>query len=159
MIVKSLKCLFILFSCTMLRDQMITWYRHMISDIGTCHAILDTWYLTLVLAMLYLTLDIWHRYLPYLTLDIWRWYLPCYTWHLTCYDLVLIHLTWYCDTWLITVIHCTLLYCIFMIITFTGTWHDYYTVTKHLVLLNSCTLELLYSWTRVTGRLLILCSC
>ena len=26
-----------------------------------------------------------------------------------------------------------------MIITFTETWHDYYTVTRHLVFLNSCT--------------------
>ena len=45
-----------------------TW--HLISDNGTCHAIFDIWYLKLVLAMLYLTLDIRHRYLP------------CYTWHM-----------------------------------------------------------------------------
>ena len=77
-----------------------SWY--VISDTGTCHTILDIWYLTPVLAMLYLTLDIWHRYLScytwhliydtgachaildisYMTLDIWPRYLPCYTWHL-----------------------------------------------------------------------------
>ena len=44
-----------------------------------------------------------------------------------------------------------------MIINFTGTWHDYYIVTRHLVLLNSCAPELLYSWTPVTERLLTLC--
>jgi len=37
------------------------------------------------------------------------------------------------------------LYCIFMTITFTGTWHDYYIATGHLVLLNSCASELLYT--------------
>jgi len=37
-----------------------------------------------------------------------------------------------------------------MIIAFTGTWHDYYTATRHLVLL--------YSWTPETGRLMILYS-
>jgi len=45
-----------------------------------------------------------------------------------------------------------------MITTFTGTWHNYYTVTRHLVLLNSYALELLYSWTPVIGRLLTFCS-
>ena len=30
------------------------------------------------------------------------------------------------------------LYDIFMTITFTGTWHDYYIITRYLVLLNSC---------------------
>ena len=43
----------------------------MIPDIGTCHAIFDIWYLTPVLAMLYLTHDTRH------------WYLTCYTY--TCY--------------------------------------------------------------------------
>jgi len=85
-----------------------TW--HLISDTGTCHAIFDTWYLTPVLVMLYLTqisdtgtchtiFDTWylHRYLPcyiwylisatitcYATLDTWYLtrYLTCYTWHL-----------------------------------------------------------------------------
>jgi len=48
------------------------------------------------------------------------------------------------------------LHCIFVIITFTGTWHDYYIITRLLVLLNSCAPKLLYSWTLVTGRLLTL---
>ena len=47
------------------------------------------------------------------------------------------------------------LYDIFMTITFTGTWHDYYIITR-LVLLNSCTPELLYTWTPEIGRLLTL---
>ena len=42
----------------------------MISDTGICHAIFDAWYLTPVLAMLYLTYDTWHQYLP------------CYIWHM-----------------------------------------------------------------------------
>ena len=124
------------------------WYRYLPClsldiDTGTCHAMLITWYLIPVHTMLYLTLDIWHRYLPYLTLDIWRQYLPCYTWHLTCYHLVLIHLTWYCDTWLVTVIPNT---CITLHI------HDYHFYGdlswllycyQTLVLLNSCAPELL----------------
>jgi len=174
--------MFIPFSCTILRDRLITdiwccdshrhisymiltcihlilamlyltldiWHQylpcyiwHLISDTSTCHAILDTWYLTPVLAMLYLTLDIWHRYLP------------CYTWplisdsgtwhaitHLTCYHLVLVHLTWYCDTWLVTVIRGT---CIILHI------HDYHFYGDLAWLLycyqTSDTLEFLYSWT------------
>ena len=50
------------------------------------------------------------------------------------------------------------LHCIFMIITFTGTWHDYYIATEHLVLLNSCAPELLYTLTPETRSLLTLCS-
>jgi len=45
-----------------------------------------------------------------------------------------------------------------MIVTFTGTWYDYYIITRHLVLLDFCTPELLCSWTPVIGRLLTLCS-
>jgi len=40
---------------------------------------------------------------------------------------------------------------LFMIITFTGTWHDYYNATI-------CTPELLYTWTPETERFLILYS-
>ena len=79
--------------------------------LDTCHAMLNTWYLTLLLAMIYLLFDIWYRYLPcytyhliydtgtchailitwypipvfamlYLSLDIRHRYLPCYTYHL-----------------------------------------------------------------------------
>ena len=100
------------------------------SDTGTWHVILDTWYLAPALDMLYLTPDPRHlisdtgwyviRNTWYLTLNIWRRYLTCYhltsdTWymtlgiwhaitHLTCFYMVLVHLTWYCDTWLVTVI-------------------------------------------------------
>ena len=61
--------------------------RHLISDTGICHVILITWYLTPVLVMLCLSLDIWHRYLP------------CYAYHLisntdTCHAIL--------DTWYLT---------------------------------------------------------
>jgi len=65
-----------------------TWY--LISDTGTWHVILDTWYLTL---------DIWHRYLTcyHLHLIPDTWYMTLDNWHaityLTCYHLVLVHLT------------------------------------------------------------------
>ena len=44
-----------------------------------------------------------------------------------------------------------------MIITFTRTWHNYYIVTRHLVLLNSCTPELLNSCTSELLYPLYLC--
>ena len=86
-----------------------TW--HLISNTSTWHVILDTWYLTPVFDMLYLTLDIWHLYLTcyHLTPDTWlmifdTWQLTCY--HLIldiCFHMVLVHLTWCCDTWLDTI--------------------------------------------------------
>jgi len=104
---------------------------HMISDTDTYHAIFDTWYPTPVPAMLYLTLDTWHRYLPY------------YIWHMisdtgTCHTIL--------DTWYMTPV----LHSIFMIITVTETWHDYYIITRHLVLL--------YSWTPVLLNSFISCT-
>jgi len=150
MVVKSLKCLTVLFSCIMLHDWMIAWHM-----------------------MFWLCIQLtWHWYVNYLTLGIWHWCLICHhltpdfwhlisdTWQSTCYHLildisyhlVLIHLTWCCDTWLDTITPDT---CII----FTGTWHSYYTTTRHLVLLNSCAPKLMYSWTLETGRLLILYSC
>ena len=141
-------------SCIILHDQMIP----------------DTWYLTLVLDMLYLTPDswhlifdtgIWHVITWHLTLDTWHMTLD--NWHaiiyLTCFHMVPVHLTWCCDTWLDTITPDTCLPRIFMIINFTGTWYNYYIVTRHLVLLNSCASELLYTWTPEKGRLLILYSC
>ena len=135
---KSLKCLFMLFSCIIwcspdnwhvISDTVLdmlyltpdTW--HLISDTGTCHVILDTWYLKLVLDMLYLTLDIWHQYVTCYTWHLisdtstWHvitWHLILDTWymtldgwhaitHLTCFHMVLVYLTWYCDTWLDTI--------------------------------------------------------
>ena len=136
MVVKSLKCLFILFPCTMLHDQMITWNMLWLSL--TCY-FFGTWYLTLVLDML--SLDTW-----YMLLD--NWHVITY---LTCYHLVLVHLTRYCDTWPDTI---TLNTCISLHI------HDYHfygdlawlLYCYHLpdiwypwtpVLLKSCILELL----------------
>ena len=130
MVVKSLKCLYrspvlsyvtgwyLLFDVVTLTDILVTWPWHIYTD--TCHAIFDIWYLTPVLAMLYLTHDTRHRYLP-------------------CYIYRLLPNTWYNNTWPDIVAH--IIYCIFMTITFTGIWHDYYTVTRYLVLL--------YSWTPI----------
>ena len=93
----------------------MSWYMILTLICGTWHVILDTWYLTLTLDMLYLTPDLWHviydtdaRYVILdtwsTTLDIWHWYLICHTWHL-------IHGTWYLtpvldllslDTWYLT---------------------------------------------------------
>jgi len=82
-----------------------TW--HLISDTDTCHAILDTWYLTPVLATdtgtYHAILDTWYTTpiltMLYLTLDIWHWYLPCYTWHLI-YDTGTCHAI--LDIWYLT---------------------------------------------------------
>ena len=154
----------VIFNPWFLVIQVNIWYlhRHLICYIW--YLIHGTWYPTPVFVMLYLSLNIWHRYLPCYTyhlisdtgtyhaiLDGWR----AIT-HLTCDHLVLVYLIWYCDTWLDTIISGT---CITLHIHdyyFTGTWHDYYTVTRPLVLLNSYAPVLLYSWTPVTGRLLIL---
>ena len=90
-------------------------FWHLISDTGTDMLLFDTWYLTL---------DIWHRYLTcyHWTPDTWHmisgtgtwhvitwhlipdaWYMTLDNWHaithLTCYHLVLVHMTWYCNTW------------------------------------------------------------
>ena len=59
-------------------------YLHMIPDTGTCHAIFNTWYLTPIFAMQYLTLDKWHRYLPCYP---WPWYMTPV--------LAMLSLTWY----------------------------------------------------------------
>ena len=105
MVVKSLKCLYrspvpcyvtgwyLIFDVATLTDILVTWPWHVYT--GTCHAILITWYLTPVLAMLYLTLDIRHRYwtcyhsLDILshgtsTLDLILWYMTgyYYIWHM-----------------------------------------------------------------------------
>ena len=125
---------------------------HLISNADTWHLISDTWYLILVLDML--SLNTWH--------------LISDTWRLTCSHLIhgmlslgTIHLTWCCDTSLDNIILDTVLHCIFMIITFTGTWHDCYTATRHLVLMNSCTPVFLNPLNRETPDiiLLILYSC
>jgi len=143
--------------------ELISLYWHLILDMLS----LDTWYVTL---------DMWHPILDMLSLDtdIWHlisdsWYLTCYhlipdtwhlisnTWQLTCYHLihdtcyfVLIYLTWCSDTWL-ELLHLTpVLHCLFMIITFTGTLHDYYTATRHLVLM--------YFWTPVLLNSCIPCT-
>jgi len=174
--------------------------RHLISDTGTWHVILDTWsttldiwhrcltcytwhlifdtwYLTPVLDMLYLTPDLW-----YLTPDLWHllsgtgtwhvitwhlildtWYMTLDNWHtityLTCFHMVLVHLTWCCDTWrdAITPDTCITLYIHDYHFYGDFTWLLYCYQT--LVLLNSCAPELLYIWTAEKGKLLILYSC
>ena len=116
---ESLKCLIILSSCIMLHDRVIAW--HMI----LWHCIQLTWH--------------WH--IKYLTLIL-------DTWQLTCYHLIFDMLTLSIDTvtpdWIL--LHWTpVLHCLFMIITFMGTWHDYYTATIWYswtsVVLNSCIFE------------------
>jgi len=100
--------------------------------------ILDTWSLTL---------DIWYCYLIcyHLTLDPWDVRLPLDNWHaityLTCFHMVLVYLTWCCDTCII-----------FMIITFTGTWNDYYNIT----IWYSWTPVYLNPWNRETPYIMLL---
>ena len=135
-----------------------TW--HLISNTGTWNVILDTWSLKL---------DIWHQYLTYyhLTLDTWHlisdtgtwhvitwhlmhdtWYMTLNIWHaityLICFHLVLVHLTWHCDTWMDIVIAGTC--AIFPI-------HDYHFYGNLTWLLycyqTSGTPELLCIWTLV----------
>ena len=121
------------------------WYRYLpcyayylISDTGSCHAMLITWYLIPVLAMLYLLFDIWYRYLPcytyYLISDTGTCHASLDTWHTA---------TWYQYTWpdIVTpdwiLLHRTPYF-------FAYSWLsllrglDYYTVTRHSVLLYSC---------------------
>ena len=142
-----------------------TW--HVISDTDTRHVILDTWYQTPVLNMLYLTPDPWHLISDtdtwYVILDTWSWHLIHDTihasTHLARFHIVQVH--WpnivAPDRILLPLI--PVLCDIFMTITFMGTWYDYYIITRHLVLLNSCAPKLLYTWTPEKERLMILYSC
>jgi len=155
MVVKSLKCLFILFPCTMLHDRMITWYimltwyrtpalicytwhQHL-----TCYYLRDTWYLTLVFDILYLTpdLDTWYM-TPvldlllldtwYLIHDIWHWYLTCY--HLTpdTWDLIL----WHLMVDMLSPGTSTLDLILWNLIRYYCTWHLYYFTYSWLSLLR-----------------------
>ena len=122
------------------------WHRYL--TCYTWHLIPDTWYLTPVLDMLlldtwYLTLDIWHRYLTcyHLTPDSWHliydnWQLTCYT-NLTCFHMVLVHLTRYCDTWLDTIIPGT---CIA---------YSWLSLLRGLGMIIILLPDLWYSWTHV----------
>ena len=115
MIVKNLKCLFILFSYTMSHDLPLTCC---LITVLKCIIVLPlapgTWYLIL---------DTWHNITWYLTHAItWYWYI----WHnIVTPDWILLHLA-------------PVLHCLFMIITFTGTWHD-------IILLP----DIWYSWTSI----------
>ena len=137
-----------------------TWY--MVYDTGTRY-----WHrhsvFTPTLDMLYLIPDPRHLildtstwYMSYLPLDPDPRYMTHANPYLICFHVVQVH--WpdivTLDRTLPPLI--PVLYGIFMTITFTGTWHDYYIITRHLVLLNSCTPELLYTWTPEIGRLLTL---
>jgi len=144
------------------------WHRHLVYYIG--YLIHGTWYLTPALDMLYLIpdlrqliLDTGTWYMSYLSPDPDPRYMTQANPYLICFHVVQVH-------WLdIVTLDRTLpplipvLYDIFMTITFTETWHDYYIITRHFVLLNSCTPELLYTWTpeiwRLLTLLLILYSC
>ena len=134
--------------CEIIFDLYSIFTRHL-----TCYTwcmIYDTGtrYLHPAFNMLYLIPDPRH-----LILDTNTWYMsylspdpdPRYMTHanpyLTCFHVVQVH-------WLdIVTLDQTLpllipiLYDIFMTITFTGSWHGYYIITRHLVLLNSCKLE------------------
>jgi len=144
-----------------------TWY--VTSDTNTWHVILDIWFMTRhsiftpALDILYLIpnprhfiLDTGTWYMSYLSLDPDPRYITHANPYLIYFHVVQVHrpdiLT--LDRTLSPLIH--VLYGIFMTITFTGTWHDYYNIIRHLVLLDSCTPELLYTWTPELGRLLIL---
>ena len=140
--------MFILFSCTMLCDRLIlifdvvtltdilvTWPWYIYT--GTCHATLITLYLTLYLpCCTYHLISDTGTY--HIILDGWR----AIT-HLTCYPLVLVYLTWYCDTWLDTIIPDTCITWHIHDYHFYGDMACYYTMTRPRVLLNSCTAELL----------------
>ena len=124
-------------------------YLTLIYDTGTCHAILDTWYLTPILAMLYLTL-IYDTGTCHAILD--TWYLTpihaCYTWpwYMTPV-LAMLYLTH--DIYNTGIWHVIL-----------DTWHLYYLAYSWLLYCYQIfsTPELLYSWTRERGWLLILYS-
>ena len=134
------------------------WHRHLIYYIW--YLIHDTWYLTPALDLIsdprHLILDTGTWYMSYLSSDPDPRYMTHANPYLICFHVVQVH-------WLdIVILDRTLpllipvFYGIFMTITFTGTWRDYYIITRHLVLLNSCTPELLYTWTPKIGRLLTL---
>jgi len=131
-----------------------SWHRHLTCYTG--HLISDTWYLTPVLDMLYLIPDPWYLISDTGTWHVITWHLIPDTWYMTlgnwhvityliCFHMVLAHLTWYCDTWLGYYYTCIILH--IHDYHFYGDLHDYYIVTRHFVLLNSCAPELLYTWT------------
>jgi len=116
-------------------DMLITWPWY----VYTWHLISNTWYLTLVLDMLSLntwslTPETWHLTIDMLSLDTWHMLSP----GTNIFDLILWHLTGYYYTW-----H---LYYITYSWLSLSPWHDYYTATRHLVLL--------YSWTPVSPVLI-----
>jgi len=127
-----------------------TWLLNLIYDLWHRHSVF-----TPALDILYLIPDPRH-----LILDTGTWYMsylspdpnPRYMTHanpyLICFHVVQVH--WpdivTLDRTLSPLIH--VLYGIFMTITFTGTWHDYYIITRHLVLLYSWTPIYLNPWNR-----------
>jgi len=153
------------------------WHRHSVFTLAlsiytdTSHVTLDIWFMTPALNI-YTGTRYLHRHLTCYT---WcmiygtgTWYMsylspdsdPRYMTHANPYSICFHVVQVY---WLdIVTLDQTLpllipvLYDIFMTITFSGTWHDYYTITRYLVLLNSYTSQLLYTWTPEIGRLLTL---
>ena len=159
----------------------------MISDTGTYHAIFNTWYLTPVLAMLYLIHDIWHRYLPCYTwhlisdtgachaiLDTWyltpvlaMLYLTFDIWHGTCHvilapDIRHRHLTCYHSLNMLSPGTSTLDLILWHLTCYCHTWHLYYMAYSWLSLLWGLGIILLpniwYSWTPVLLNFCISCT-
>ena len=125
------------------------WHRHsLFTPVLSIYT--DTWHVTLDILFMTLALGIYTgtRYIdPGLDL--------CHTWHLTLTPGIWYAFMWYkyldLTSWLLTGHYhpdTYVLYDIFMTITVTGTWHDYYIISRYLVLLNSCTPVSLNPWNR-----------
>ena len=154
--------------CTLFSHRHLTCYTwHAIYDTGTRYVILDTWSTTrdiwhrhLICCTWYLIHDTWYLTpvldMSYLTPDLDTQYMSHASTHLACFHMVQVHWPDIVTPDRILLPLILVLYGIFMTITFMGTWHDYYIVTRYLVLLNSCAPELLYTWTPEIGRLLTL---
>jgi len=108
--------------------------RHLISDTSTLYVIFDIW-------PRHLILDIGTWYMSYLSPDPNPRYMTHANPYLTCFHVVQVHWSYIVTLDRTVPPQIPVLYGIFMTITFTGTWHNYYTVTRPLTLL--------YSWTPV----------
>jgi len=161
--------------------RYMSWYMMLTLTCYTWHLITDTWYLTPVLDMLYLTPDLWHLIYDtgtwHVILDTWyltpvldTWHLIYDTWRLTCYhsldmlshgtstlDLILWHLTGYYYTWHLYYMAYSWLSLLrwlgMIIILLPDLWYSWTPVP-----LNSWTPVLLNSWTPVPLNSCIPCT-
>ena len=132
---------------TMLHLTREIWHRHSVFTLvlsiytDIWHITLDTLFMTPALGIYTGTqymdpiLKIWHTWHLHLTHGIWyvfMWYKYL--------DLTSRPLTGHYHPWYLY------LYDIFLTITFTGTWHGYYIITRYSVLLYSCTTVYLNPW-------------